>query len=187
MANQKVFISYARTSAGVPARALRDALASKGIDAFLDERVIPPGSQFPDELATALLDSHLVVVLADTGYFQRPWCVYEFQVAITPARTAGNRAHDLDFVIVGLEAGGGGAAVANQLPPELARRSWPDLSDTHALVTLATERLAGATLTLRERFSGLDDVAVQHLRQGGSVPAAETLSGIHASTRELPP
>jgi hypothetical protein len=83
---KSVFISYSRTSALEPARALCQALAERGIGAFMDEREITPGSPFPEDLAAALLESTLVFVFADAEYFRKPWCILEYGVALAPLR-----------------------------------------------------------------------------------------------------
>ena len=118
-----VFISYAHANALPEAHAVRDALGASGIHVFLDERSIFPGSEFPADIADALLKSRLILVLADENYFQRPWCIYEFQVAIAPYRTATNPTiSELDHIIVALPRGQSAENVIPHLPSVLAQR-----------------------------------------------------------------
>src|SRR5688572_15839634 len=122
-----VFVSYARATARPAARALRDALVAQGHRVFLDEREIPPGSTFPEELADGLLGARVIVVLADETYFARPWCVYEYQVALAPFRAgtdqAATPADALDHLVVALPVAGGADVVTPYLPPPVARRA----------------------------------------------------------------
>src|SRR5215217_4668871 len=77
-----VFISYARKASREYAEALHDEL---GEDlAFLDTEDIPFGDAFPERLVDALLDSRVVVILAEPVYFTRWYCLLEYRLARTP-------------------------------------------------------------------------------------------------------
>jgi hypothetical protein len=122
--NGQVFISYARSTALDAARAVRAALEAIQIPVFLDERDIAPGDAFPQDLADALLKTRVVLVFADETYFERPWCVYEYRVAVAPSRAANANADaPLPHVVIALPASGGMERIAAHLPPILATRS----------------------------------------------------------------
>lgn len=131
---QDAFISYARATQLRPARALRDALAARGIAAFLDERDIGRGEPFPDALATVIADARSIVVLLDAAYLSRPWCVREYEAIIDGA--------ELGRVVVALP-GSSAEEILLHLPPSLASRSWPQADDTEALADLIARRLRG--------------------------------------------
>lgn len=162
---------------------MRDALAARGIGAFLDERAIPPGSSFPQDLADALLQARVMLVFADATYFERPWCVYEFQVAVAPYRvlTTG-----LDHIVVALPTTHSVELVTPHLPPPLAQSSWPRADQTDTLADLVEKRLSTLTGTIGEHITGLDDAAVRTLRQGGAVPQAGSLSTCPGYLKDLP-
>lgn len=182
-----VFISFAHASALPEARALREALEATGVHVFLDERSIPPGSEFPTDIADALLKSRLILVLMDENYFQRPWCVYEFQVAIAPYRTAATPTiSELDHIIIAMPVGRSAEKVVPHLPPPLAQRSWPRSDQTVELVELITERLSTITIPIETRLEGINDEAVINLRKGGAVPQAARLGSIPSYFQELP-
>ena len=186
--SKQVFISYARTTSQPAATAVRDALEAAGISVFLDERDIPPGGQFPHELADALLDARVVLIFAEAAYFERPWCVYEYRVAMAPARVRAPRADNdgsLDHVVVALPRGEVDS-IAAHLPPSLARRAWPLATQPGKLVTLVKKALRGPTPTLAERLQGVDDDAVKALRTGGSVPSPKVLAGCRGFYRAAP-
>lgn len=139
-----VFLSYSRAASRPHALALcallRSTLASEQV--FLDTSDIAPGAQFPDELAAAVAASRAVVVFADDHYFSRPWCVREFEAALAAdgeART----------VLVALPPEGDPDSLLLHLPPALARRAWPQASETEAIATMVARALgAGLDRTL---------------------------------------
>lgn len=186
-----VFLSYSRSSTKAEAASLRDALARDGVTVFFDEHEIPPGSRFPDDLADALLRARLVVVFADPAYFRRPWCVYEYRVALAPYRVA------LKARSTELQAAVGHLAIAlperdvdaikGHLPPPLAAASWPSASQTEALAQLIQERLAILPSTLGERLEGLDDEAVRSLRRGANMPAVARPGSPPSYLNAMPP
>ncbi len=168
-----VFISYAHTTAQKAARRLRDELAKNDLDVFLDAREIPYGNPFPRDIADGLLDSRLIIVFADEAYFQRPWCVYEYQVITAPYRAAGEaKDAQLEHVAVVLPEAGDLPAVVAHLPPPLAQISWPTVGMLDEIVEMIRNRLKGLTSTLNSRLPGIKDGAVERLRAGGDIPLA---------------
>jgi hypothetical protein len=180
-----VFISYARATMQEAARQLRDKLSGSALKVFLDEREIPYGSPFPQDIADGLLDSRIVIVFIDETYFRRPWCVYEFQVITAPYRAAED-AHDkqLEHVMVVLPEQGDIAAVVAHLPPPLARVSWPAANRTAEIADMILARLQGFTSTLASRLSGINDNTVERLRAGGDIPLAWARMPVITPTNE---
>lgn len=168
---KSVFISYARSTSSEAAKALRKALVAAHIDAYLEIEEIPTGGTFPEHLAEALRSAHVVVVFADDTYFRRPWCVYEYLVAIAPYRRAPDDRGVLDHIVFAL--GGDLESVLPHLPPPLARRSWPGRDDTRGLVGLVQSALEQRAEPLDHRLRGLDDEIVGALARGGAIPEAK--------------
>ena len=83
MINFDVFISYARSSSSEQAHQLADALNGKGISTFIDNRTITAGSPFPKAIAEGILHSRVMVVFVEPGYFERHWCVCEYQLGVS--------------------------------------------------------------------------------------------------------
>lgn len=179
-----VFISYSRATAMESARALRDALSERGIEAFLDEREIKLGNPFPEDLADALFKANVVFVFADTTYFQKPWCVYEYNVALAPLRVSEDET-SADHVVIALPTGDL-AQVTSHLPPALARRSWPTIDQISEQINLVVQKLQDVDQTLAERLEGVDDPAVLALRSGGAIPRAASLAGTPGFLDQLP-
>lgn len=166
-----VFISYAHASAKTAARKLRDKLVESNLEVFFDDREIPYGNPFPREIADGLLESRLTVVFADETYFQRPWCLYEYQVATAPYRAA-VEAEDLllEHIVVIFPESVDVTNIVAHLPPPLARTSWPTAGQLPKIAALIDHRLQGLQATLASRLSGVNDDAVERLRAGGDIP-----------------
>jgi hypothetical protein len=159
-----VFISYSRTGATARARDLHRALEAADISTFRDERSISPGDAFPAEIAEGLFASRVIVLLLDASYFERPWCMREFQVAVSEYRVSGHpQPSQLDHVVVAFEGSPSDGTLA-ALPPPLAQRSWPKAEQTSAIVSLVKDRLERSPLPLGARLTVLDDLAVNSLR-----------------------
>ena len=182
---RRVFISYTRSGSAAAAEAARDALAADGIDVFLDTEAIEPGSRFPARLADALEKAHGVLVFAEPEYFARPWCLYEFRVAMAPYRAAA-AADDLGYAVVVLPPGADAAALISALPPALARSSLLTWDRTAEIAALVVGRLASVDVTLADRLKDIDDDAVRALRRGGGVPGVAALAGMPVYARDLP-
>lgn len=166
-----VFISYARSSSLEHARKLRDVLAGDGVEVFLDERDVPFGNPFPRDIAEHLLASRVFVVFADETYFQRPWCVYEFQVVTAPYRAAADAAAEqLQHVVVTLPESAELGAVTAHLPPPLAASSWPLAGSTTDIASTVRTRLTSIESNIAGRLSGVNDAAVQRLQAAGDIP-----------------
>ncbi len=179
----EVFISYSRAGSLEEARALRDALEAQQIRVFLDERAIAPGDQFPDDIADALIAARVFVVLADEYYFTRPWCVYEFQVAVSPYRV--NQA-STGHIAVALAQNEHSSDILSHLPPPLAKISWPAITQTDALTNLVVEKLQVQSDALSVLLEGLDDEIVANLRKGGAIPLPGERAGMHGYLKQLP-
>lgn len=94
-----VFISYRRANpvkswvTGILAPILREWLPEalgRDAEVFLDETSIEPGLFWPDELAEKLVRSRCVLPVLNPGYFQRPWCLAEFETMLARQEAAGN-------------------------------------------------------------------------------------------------
>ena len=177
-----VFISYSRSSAGEAARRAHIALEAAGFRTFLDARDIPLDAEFPREIADALLDSRLFLAFLDEDYFQKRWCLYEFQAALAPAATA--RADSVEHILAVL-VDEGAASLAAHLPPILARSNLTG-PDPEAIVERVHARLARVATTIVQRLEGLDDFAVRTLQQGGAVPPAASLVHVPGYRDSMP-
>lgn len=195
-----VFISYAHATMQAATRQLRDELTRGDLEVFLDEREIPYGNPFPRDIADGLLDSRLIIVFADEIYFQRPWCVYEYQVITAPYRAAREAKNEqLEHVAVVLPEADDLAAVVAHLPPPLARISWPSVGRLEEIIEMIRNRLQRLTSTLASRLSEVNDDAVERLRAGGDIPwawskvplvrpdAAGAARGVHPKCIDLAP
>jgi len=174
-----VFISYSRSGSGDQALRIQEALRARGIGVFLDRQDIATGDVFPERIADGLLDSKVVLVVVDDGYFERAWCAYEFQVAVAPYRAARPNARSddsLDHVVLALSYRN--ESVLDHLPPPLARQSWLHADSVEKIVDVVADRLQHACETLRQRLAGCEeDPAVMRLRWGGAIPPAGNLAG----------
>ena len=165
-----VFISYARRTSSSHARALQEILARDGVSVFLDEREIPFGAAFPNELTRGLLDASVAVVFTDEAYFERPWCVHELRL-LTAAYRAGDTSA-LPTVVIALPVSGDLATVTAHLPPQWAAASWPAASQTDALADAVRNALGGAGRPLRAVLSESNDDTLERMRAGADQPLA---------------
>ena len=76
-----VFISYVRNDARVAADDIHDALLRAGYRVFLDRFSGTPGRVFPHELAEAMADHGLVLLLETPGVFHSEWTTWELAFA----------------------------------------------------------------------------------------------------------
>jgi hypothetical protein len=178
-----VFISYSRAGSLDEARALRDSLEAEQVRVFLDERSIAAGDPFPDDIADALLAARVFVVLVDEFYFTRPWCVYEFQVAVAPYRV--NQA-GLPHIAVALAQNEHTGDMLSHLPPPLAQISWPSIAQTDSITTLVKEKLQARPDALSVLLEGLDDEIIANLRKGGAIPLPGERAGMSGYLKQLP-
>jgi tetratricopeptide (TPR) repeat protein len=169
-----VFISYARGTAQKNARSLREALVARGATVFLDEREIPYGSEFPQDIANALMSSRAAVVFLDERYVSRPFCIHELQIITGLARTVGAGEEATNHVVVALPEAGDAGLLIPYLPPTIAGRSWPTAAQTSELASLVEQRLQDHPVSLGDGLQALGDDTVRRLRAGGRVPAPAT-------------
>jgi hypothetical protein len=183
-----VFISYSRSASGDQVARIQQALSERGFTVFLDTRDIDYGDVFPERIADGLLNSKVVLVVLDDGYFERPWCAYEFQVTVAPYRAArpGARSDDaLAHVVLALAYRN--ESVSAHLPPPLARENWPRAESVAKIVEIVANRLQHARDTLRQRLAGCgQDPAVMRLRSGGAIPPAGSLAGRPFTAMRVP-
>jgi hypothetical protein len=139
-----VFISYAHETGTEVAEALWRALGGEHGEAFLDRSKIKYGYRFAEHIIDALFQARVTVLLPDTVYLQRPYCLFEREIAFAEYSDLQLRPEDIIFtskiktreeafanalrsIIVGLPKAGkdepgsseGKAAVLNELPPPL--------------------------------------------------------------------
>ena len=152
-----VFISYARKASRDYAAALHAAL---GEDiAFLDSEDIPFGDAFPERLVDALLDSCVVVILAEPVYFTRWYCLLEYRLARTPFLRLGERPgvkqrerdEELRGIVVAMPPGDKDPML-ERFPAFVQGRNWAPVSDAAAIAQLVRHRLDANPPTLRERY-----------------------------------
>jgi tetratricopeptide (TPR) repeat protein len=123
----------------------------------------------------------------DADYFERPWCLREFRIALAEYRAAAApSAAQLDHVVAVMAAPLGEASFAN-LPPPLAPTQLPAAHDTPTIVRIVKERLERSIQPLSARLAALDDSAIRSLRDGAKVPAPAPLARGITFVRELPP
>jgi len=189
MKNFDVFISYARSSSFDEAHQLANLLNDNGVSTFIDDRMIPAGSAFPKDIAEGILHSRVMVVFVEPGYFERHWCVCEYQLGVSLYRknTLPTTADDsLNHMVIALPAKTDLDAVIAHLPPPLATLSWPQADDTNKLVSLVEQRLANTSIPIGKQLEGFDDYAVKMLIDGGSIPAASSLKNIPCYQKNMP-
>jgi tetratricopeptide (TPR) repeat protein len=187
-----VFISYARRTSEHEARALHESL---GIDAFLDTSNIPPGADLPNHLLEGLLEARAIVILADSTYFTRRYCVQEFTVALAPFRAAKEQRRGEDAerdallpIVVGVPAGARPQEL-DRLPPIARNAAWPGTDQPVVLAALAREQSQQAARTIGERLSDLgvrEDVR-RNVRAGVGIPYPRNLAGTRSYPVEMRP
>lgn len=189
MENFDVFISYARTSSGDEAHQLANALSTIDVSTFIDDRIIPAGSAFPKDIAEGILHSRVMVVFVEPGYFERYWCVCEYQLGVSLYRK--NPIHtktddSLDHMVIALPGETDPNSIIAHLPPPLATLSWPQAEDTKQLVSLVQQRLAKTPISIGEQLKGFDDYAVKMLIDGGSIPVSTSIKTISCYLKNIP-
>lgn len=176
-----VFFSYRRSTAGPHVVRVHGALVDAGLRVFLDDREIPPDSEFPSEIADALLSSRVLVAFLDADYFKSQWCLYELQLALAPLRR--DPSADASHVLAVLLAGDPNEIVAH-LPPSLARSSLTGAEPDVVLRRVRT-RLKEVQGSMAQRI-GANDEALRALRLGGASPPAEILSRVPGFRQTMP-
>jgi tetratricopeptide (TPR) repeat protein len=182
------FISYARSSSALEAKALHEKLTQKGYSVFLDEKEIPPGSVFPQYLADGLNASRIIIVLATDLYFKKPWCVREFQTILLPYTElllkTNDPANALDHIMILFQKDGTVEHIGALLPPQLTIRSWPREHESDTAADLAIRLLQNkGSHTATEDDSNTSSGGI---RNAGLVPAAARPSSVSQYLTALP-
>jgi len=165
--SKPVFISYARQASRKHAEALHLELGDEL--AFLDSEDIPFGDAFPERLVDALLDSRVVVILAEPVYFTRWYCLLEYRLARTPylrlAERSGVGQHERDAALSGIVVAmppGDADPMLERFPAAVQARNWAPVTEPTAVATLVRARLADGLPTLRERYEALGEFGTIH-------------------------
>lgn len=176
-----VFISYARKTSAVAARALHQALQG---EAFLDEADIDDGDRFSERIVDALLGSRVVVVFPEPAYFDRLFCRWELQATLELVAAGIGRIENAEerttHVVVVLPPDEAPSDL-DRLPPGLQTMRWRSAGDTAAVAALVRKRLEGNTLTLAQRYTavGQESAAVRaRLLAWSENPEPAPLGGI---------
>jgi tetratricopeptide (TPR) repeat protein len=158
-----VFISYARKASRDYAVALHAELGEDA--AFLDSEDIPFGDPFPERLVDALLDSRVVVILAEPVYFTRWYCLLEYRLARTPflrlAERSGIGQRERDAALHGIVVAmppGDADPMLERFPAAVQGRNWAPVTEPAAIAALVRARLAERLPTLRERYEALGEL-----------------------------
>jgi hypothetical protein len=189
-----VFISYARSASRAQAGALHEALG--GETAFLDTSDIELRTQFPPELAKALLASRVVVVFASKEYFRRWYCLWELDAALAPflalgpEASAAQKSAALAPLVIALPGQAGAALELKTLPPALRTTSWPRVDDVAALEALVRKTLGESAITLEQRLksAGRMGAALQtRLLEESVLPTPKNLATVRTYPGNLLP
>ncbi len=195
-----VFISYARSTSRLYAEALHLELGGAAGLAFLDTADIEMRQQFPSEIAQALLNASVLVAFVDATYFQRWYCLREFEIALSPfqklvrdgASEEDRRRALLHLVIARPESGG--VEALNLLPPAIRLMNWPRASDTKTLAATIRAQLNDVEFPIQEHLRSLfgSDIAKSvnnRFLQQAALPQPANLRGSSTPIYpiELPP
>ncbi|MEP6778305.1 MAG: TIR domain-containing protein [Gemmatimonadaceae bacterium] len=163
-----VFISYARKANEDEARALHAAFEAVGITAFLDEREIEIGQQFPVEIADALFESKVVIVFLSDLYFKRPFCRWEWEVALCAYKMALDNnlesAKQLDHIVVAI-CGDPAPQTLSALPENLRITNWPQATKIDDLVAETRRRLTKSPSSLSGKIDLLGGAGFSQVRK----------------------
>ena len=182
-----VFISYARGSTQTEAKALHHALGGQDGLAFLDTTDIQPGATFPRELVEAVLGARCIVVFADATYFQRRFCLMEWELALARyTMLQGNTVSEQDTqralagIIVARPSAGLQAPELDRLPPRFRQINMPVSYDTALLAELVQTTLRESPTTIRERFPSpaIAAALVDSLLETSAQPLPQSLRGL---------
>jgi tetratricopeptide (TPR) repeat protein len=191
-----IFISYARWTSGPYAEALHQALARRGVGAFLDRADLGSGTEFPGALTTALLEARVFVLFADDVYFTRWYCLRELRLALAAFETlaargasALERRNALEHVVVALSPSGVDEADMRRLPPEFAQTSWPSADATAEVADLVLTRLRNTPLSVgaRHREARVPSERFEPILWQSLQPPPGNLAGLALHPLELPP
>jgi tetratricopeptide (TPR) repeat protein len=180
-----VFLSYSRQTSHEHARALFEALGGPKGAAFLDESAGTTGEQFSPVLLDALLGARVVVIFADDAYFQRFFCLWELELALSaflalaPGASEEAKTEALANLIIVLPNATDGRKVLDTLPARLRTTDWPTVAQKDRLRSLVEERLQTQQLSLAERLRSLgrlDEIRTRFL-EASARPSPVNLAG----------
>lgn len=181
------FISYARSSSVAEAKALDQRLTEKGYSVFLDEQEIPAGSSFPEHLANGIKGSKVIIVLATDVYFNKTWCVREFQEVLLPytqlLQKGNNAGEGLNHIMVLFQKEGPVEHISALLPPPLTVRSWPREHESDTAADLAIKLLQNKGNIIAQHENHTIAGGIQN---AGLVPAAARPLSVSQYLNALP-
>lgn len=159
-----VFLSYARSVSAGQAQAVQQALADRGISAFLDKSDIEFGARFPEAIVDALLGARVVVLFVCDAYFARRYCVWESRCALRPFEVVdarrdaspADREWALSGIVLALPEGGAPLAL-DRLPPGLQVTHAAPAAPPEQLVDAVDARLTRTPRTLANRLTSLTE------------------------------
>ncbi|MGQ0678864.1 MAG: toll/interleukin-1 receptor domain-containing protein [Actinomycetota bacterium] len=182
----QVFISYARMASTPAATALQAELLSRRVPTFLDQSELHQGEQFPAALVKALLEAKVMVVFAGETYFNRWYCLREFNVALaafdalaSQGAPEASRSEALKPLVIALPDSGSQPENLILLPPEVKNGDWPRASQVGALADLVTRSLRVVKQSIGERLHGqgeLEALRTTVLGEASLPPATSSAS-----------
>ena len=172
-----VFISYRRDPALEDARKLhgllKDRLGEHRV--FFDQRAIPPGAGFPEEIETALRQAHLVLFVIAPGWAEEfhkrekgagvDWVRREIQITQDRCRDGMVNPPNVRVALVG----GGAMPTAHELPDDLcwlaSINAYPpcDGDNWHLDQPWLDHFLADVDAAVPRETTALDDVCLERL------------------------
>ena len=165
--SRAVFLSYARKSSAAEAQALHAAL---GADlAFLDTEDLEARDEFPRELAIAVLDARVVVIFADSPYFESWYCRAEMRLALAPFYCGLPLRHILVARAPGTDS--------SQLPPVLSTEQLLAHTATDQLADLVRKTLIENPVSISEKIpKGAATFLKEALISNASMPRPQKLA-----------
>jgi TIR domain/Tetratricopeptide repeat len=176
------FVSYARSSSAHYASRLHDALIANGVSCFLDTSDLGLGETFPEALAHAILDARVVVVIADTVYFNRWYCLRELRTSLAPYhavwRNPDHTEAQLDAALKSIVVVLSDSPLEpGVLPQRLATVNWPKVGELEETIKLIERRLEVQPRTVREQLTEMQAFELlQGLREGAALPSPDDVA-----------
>jgi TIR domain len=165
----RTFISYARQTSSDAANRLAGALAPGNDKVFLDRAAIELSAEFPAAIIEALLDAQLFIVLLDSAYVTRWYCLRELQIAVAARERARAAGEDAPALLVVL---GDGVTdeVLLALPPDLRSRNWAGVNDIESVVRAAAQMRDAAGVPPFGKYLTRFDPSVLALSESPRIP-----------------